>query len=138
MRRLILAACVTLAAACSRTSSDPDAAYFAIFRAPAPAFVHVKNAMFWENRHLVVFYEYRSVVELEVAPRRLQELMSSLGKKLTDLGVSGDQLVAMGGDPIWFAPHDGSTYQVWRSEDGTVLVIRNVRTGRVFFDRSEL
>lgn len=138
MRRSILAACVAFAAACSRSSSDPGQAYFAIFRAPAPAFVRVKNGMLWENRHLLVFHEYRSIVELEVAPGRLQELMSSLGKKLTDLGASSDQVLAMGADPAWFAPKDGSIYQVWRSEDETVFVIQDVRTGRVFFDRSEL
>lgn len=137
MRRLLVASCVALVAACSRSSTDPSAAYFAIFRAPAPAFVEVKNGMFWESRHLVVFYEYRSIVELEVAPGRLQGLIGSLGR-FTDLGASNDQVWAMGADPAWFAPRDGSTYEAWRSDDETVLVIRNVRTGRVYVDRSEL
>lgn len=62
--------------------------------------------------------------------------MGSLGR-FTDLGASNDQVWAMG-DPAWFAPRDGSTCEAWRSDDETVLVIRNVRTGRVYVDRSEL
>jgi len=127
---------VVALAACSRTSDDPRAAYQAVFGKSIPDGVTVKQAQFWESRHLLVFYEYQSYLELEIDEPVLEEAMRSLGVRLEPFDATR---FGFGSAPPWFAPRDGSTYLGWRSTDDLgITIIRSSRTKRVFALRSAL
>ena len=134
MRRVALLTVLVLTS-CSRTTTDKAEAYYAVFRADVPPGVLVKNASFWENRHLFVFYEYASWLELEIDEEAMKVAMTSLGKSFQPFDATN---FGFGSAPPWFAPRDGSHYDGWQSADLTVVVVRSDKTRRVYVERAEL
>ena len=124
-----------LASACSRATTDQREAYCAVFRSEVPARAAVKKALLRENRHLFVFHEYESYLELEIDKTTLRAAMTLLGKGFEPLDATA---YGFGSAPPWFAPRDGSSYRGWRSTDDSMTIIRSSNTKRVFALRSEL
>lgn len=125
-------------AACASTSHDGREAYWAAFAGEIPADVSVVKAELWENRHLLVFAEYWSALELQVSDEALRRLMAGTGRQFEPFdpntyGLSGPTV------PAWFAPKDGRRYEGWRSTpDDELYLIREVGSKRVFVHRSRL
>ena len=74
-------------------------------------------------------------LELDIDERALHAVMKSLGKDFQAFDATN---FGFGSAPPWFAPRDGSTYQGWQSDDGTILIVRSSKTQRVFVERAEL
>jgi hypothetical protein len=122
-------------ASCSSTSQDPRAAYWAAFGQEIPAGVSVVRADLWENRHLFVFYEFSSTLELSMSDEALRRAM--VGTGLTFETFTPNNYGFGPTIPSWFAPK-GRKYEGWRSmPNGVLYLVREVGSDRVFAHRAE-
>lgn len=107
---------------------------------PKPEDVAILHSDFWDNRHLLIFYELRFEIALRVPQGHAFRAgyLPLLQQELAMRRIGPGEEFHVWRDNAWFAPKPPECYGIWISGDGNAMLLLDPGTDEVFLKDSQL
>ena len=107
---------------------------------PKPEDIAILQSDFWDNRHLLIFYEHRFEIALRVPQGHAfrTEYLPLFQKELAMRRIGPGEEFHLWRSNAWFAPKSQDRYEIWVSEDGCAMMLLDLETDEVYLKDSQL